>query len=56
MSGQQPDALAAGAEMEEKTLVINDKIKRTFGELGDSAVQQLHRRQQPGRSNRKPVT
>jgi methyl-accepting chemotaxis protein len=46
MPGQQNNPLAAGAEMEEKTLVINDKIKRTLGELGDSAVQQLQQSQQ----------
>jgi methyl-accepting chemotaxis protein len=44
--GKRDDVLAAGAEMEEKTLVVNDQIKRTLGEMGDSAVVLLQENQQ----------
>ena len=45
-NGQQTSALAAGAEMEVKTLVVNDQIKQALGEMADSAVQLLQEDQQ----------
>jgi methyl-accepting chemotaxis protein len=45
-NGTAKAAVAAGAEMEEKTLVVNDQIKKALGEMGDSAVLLLQRNQQ----------
>ncbi|MGA1986109.1 MAG: methyl-accepting chemotaxis protein [Candidatus Sulfotelmatobacter sp.] len=44
-NGTPKAALAAGAEMEEKTLVVNDQIKKALGEMGDSAVLLLQQNQ-----------
>jgi len=45
-SGEQSGALAAGAEMEARTLVVNDQIKKALGEMADSAVLLLQENQQ----------
>lgn len=45
-NGAQNGALAAGAEMEVKTLVVNDQIKKALGEMADSAVLLLQENQQ----------
>lgn len=45
-SGEQSGVLAAGAEMEVKTLVVNDQIKKALGEMADSAVLLLQENQQ----------
>jgi methyl-accepting chemotaxis protein len=45
-NGTPKAALAAGVEMEEKTVVVNDQIKKAVGEMGDSAVLLLQQNQE----------